>query len=66
MKKNDIVVIPYGEHAKLNVRRDKIIATIHTPDSNKVDMYIEGVDHPLHITDAPADAVIGLIWGGDE
>ena len=65
MKKDEILIIPYGNDAKLRIRKDKIIATVSCSGSDHIDVYAEGTVHPWHITGVPADAIIGLIWGGD-
>lgn len=64
--KNDIVIIPYGDKAKLRIRRDKIIATVNVPGSNHIDIYTSDTSNPWHVNDVPADAIVGLIWGGNE
>lgn len=62
---SEIVVIPFGENAKLRVRKDKIIATVNTPGSDHTDIYIEGIGNPQHIYNCPSDEVINIIWGED-
>ena len=66
MKKNDIVIIPYGKDATLRIRRDKILATVNVPGSDHIDVYMADTANPWHITGAPSDAIVGLIWGGDD
>lgn len=67
MKNNDeIVIIPFGDNANLRIRKDQIIATVNVPGSEHIDVYVNGVANPWHITGVPADAIVGLIWGGDD
>lgn len=63
--KENIVIIPLGDNANLRVRKDKIVATVNTPGSDHIDIYIEGMANPQHIHNYPSDAIVGLIWGGD-
>lgn len=65
MKKNEIVIIPYGEKAKLHLRRDRIIATVSEDGSDHIDIYTSYTPHPWHISGVPADAINGLIWGDE-
>lgn len=64
--KNDIVIIPFGNNATLRVRKDQIIATVNVPGSDHIDIYVNGIANPWHIQSCPSDAIIGLIWGGEE
>lgn len=65
MKTYDVVIIPYG-NATLRIRRDKIVATVNVPGSNHIDIYTSDTTNPWHISDVPADAINGLIWGGED
>lgn len=65
MKCNEIVEIKIADNAILRLRKDKILATVGTPGSDHIDIYVEGVTTPFHVTNTPNDAIIGLIWGGD-
>ena len=64
--KNDIVIIPFNANAKLRIRRDQIIATVNVPGSDHIDIYVNGIANPWHVNDIPSDAIVGLIWGGDD
>ena len=66
MKRNEVVEIKVADNAILRLRKDKILATVGTPGSDHIDIYIEGATNPFHITNTPSDAIIGLIWGGEE
>ena len=63
---SEIVIIPFGEHAKLRIRKDKIVATVSSPGSNHTDIYIEGLSNPQHVYNFPADEVLRLIWGEED
>lgn len=64
--KDDIVIIPFGNNATLRVRRDQIIATVNVPGSDHIDVYVSGVANPWHVHGCSSDAIVGLIWGGDD
>ena len=59
----DVIEIKINGNATLRIRKDKIVATVNIPGSNHIDIYTEGNVNPWHITDTPADAIAGLIWG---
>lgn len=61
--RDEIVQIKIADNAILNLRKDKILATVSTPGSDHLDIYVEGASTPFHVTDTPADAITGLIWG---
>ena len=61
--KDDIVRIKISDKAILNLRKDKIFATVSTPGSDHIDIYVEGASTPFHVANTPADAITGLIWG---
>lgn len=60
--KTNIVIIPYGKDATLRIRKDKIIATVNVPGSDHTDIYVADSATPWHITGAPSDAIVGLVW----
>lgn len=66
MKRNEIVEIKIADNAILRLRKDKILATVGTPGSNHIDIYVEGAATPFHVTNTPTDAIVGLIWGGED
>ena len=63
---SNVVIIPFNAKSNLYLRKDKIVATVATPGSDKIEIYTEGCINPFHIDTLPADAALGLIWGGDD
>lgn len=62
----DVVVIPYGNGARLHIRKDKIVATVNVPGSNHIDIYTSDTVNPWHVSEVPSDTIIGMIWGEED
>ena len=53
-----------GGRAKLRVRSDSIIATVHSDNSNQIELYVSGIANPWHIpiTDNDSSEIINYVW----
>lgn len=69
MKNTDtVLLIKINNNATLRVRKDKIVAMVSGDKPGVTDLYVEGIGLPWHIPDdaTPTNALIGLVWGGDD
>lgn len=66
MKRDAILEIKFNKNSTLRLRKDKVIATVSSPDKDCLDIYVEGHDKPWHLNDIKGNTVeglIGLVWG---
>lgn len=66
MKRDTILEIKFNENSTLRLRKDKVIATVSSPDKGCLDIYVEGHTEPWHFNDIKGNTVeglIGLVWG---
>lgn len=62
----EVLIIPYGNGARLHIRKDKIVATVNTPGSDHIDIYTSDTVNPWHVVGTPSDAIVGMIWGEED
>lgn len=60
---NTYIEIPYGNKAKLRIRKERIIATIYDNERNRVEIFTSGTANPWHIEASNSEEVMNMIWG---
>lgn len=58
-----------SKNATLRVRLDRIVATVSSPNSSNIELYVAGVANPWHLSigdDHSAAEIVEFIWSEKE
>lgn len=57
-----MISIKLNNKATLRIDPSRVIATIESPESATVDIYVDGITYPFHISQTGTQDIINSIW----